>query len=61
LAFWEAAMTFLAENPIFHDPTAARAWLEALLWPEGPICLHCGLVGAAYRLRGKFRSSGSFR
>ena len=29
-------------NPIFHDETKAREWLEARLWPNGPICPHCG-------------------
>lgn len=27
---------------IFHDETAARAYLESLRWPEGPRCPHCG-------------------
>jgi transposase-like protein len=26
----------------FHDEAAAFAWLESVLWPEGPICPHCG-------------------
>jgi transposase-like protein len=26
----------------FHDEAAAYAKLESLLWPEGPICPHCG-------------------
>jgi len=30
------------QNPIFQDETAAREALEAVLWPEGPICRHCG-------------------
>ena len=38
------------DDPIFQDETAAREWLEKLLWPEGPICPHCGLIGAAYAL-----------
>jgi transposase-like protein len=29
-------------NPIFTDETAAREWLEARVWPQGPICPHCG-------------------
>ena len=29
-------------NPIFHDETKAREWLEARVWPEGPNCPHCG-------------------
>lgn len=34
--------------PHFRDDTAAREYLEALLWPEGPICPHCGIVNHAY-------------
>ncbi|HEY6028344.1 MAG TPA: IS1595 family transposase, partial [Pseudolabrys sp.] len=30
------------QNPIFTDETAAREHLEAIRWPEGPICPHCG-------------------
>jgi transposase-like protein len=29
-------------NPIFHDANAAREALEALHWPNGPVCPHCG-------------------
>ncbi len=34
------AATF--QNPIFHDEDRAREALEAELWPDGPICRHCG-------------------
>src|SRR6185312_11277028 len=30
------------QNPIFQDETKAREALEAVRWPEGPICPHCG-------------------
>jgi transposase-like protein len=49
-----------ADNPIFHDAEAARAWLEALLWPDGPVCPHCGLIGAAYPLHGKKQRAGLY-
>jgi transposase-like protein len=29
-------------NPIFHDEEKAREALEAVRWPNGPICPHCG-------------------
>src|SRR3546814_418639 len=29
-------------NPIFYDDGAAREHLEGLLWPNGPVCPHCG-------------------
>ena len=35
-------MTDLLKNPIFNDETKAREWLEARVWPNGPICPHCG-------------------
>ena len=28
----------------FHDEAAAYRWVEAHVWPEGPICPHCGGV-----------------
>jgi len=35
-------------EPHFHDDEAARTYLEGLLWPEGPVCPHCGVVNHAY-------------
>jgi transposase-like protein len=32
----------------FHDDTAAREYLEATLWPHGPVCPHCGSINDAY-------------
>jgi transposase-like protein len=32
-------------NPIFHDDNAAREHLESLLWPQGPVCPRCGVMG----------------
>jgi transposase-like protein len=30
------------QNPAFHDETKAREALEAIRWPDGPTCPHCG-------------------
>jgi transposase-like protein len=30
------------KEPRFHDEDAARVWLEAARWPDGPTCPHCG-------------------
>jgi transposase-like protein len=30
------------QDPRFTDETAAREALEALVWPNGPVCPHCG-------------------
>jgi transposase-like protein len=43
-------------NPIFTDEDKARAHLEALRWPDGPVCPHCGSTGgdvAAVKSTGK--------
>tara|TARA_R110002110_G_scaffold385587_1_gene597218 strand:+ start:138 stop:1067 length:930 start_codon:yes stop_codon:yes gene_type:complete len=35
-----------------HDEAAAFAHVEAMLWADGPVCPHCGVVDSAYRLTG---------
>ena len=35
-------MTAMFQNPIFQDEAKAREALEAVRWPDGPICAHCG-------------------
>ncbi|MBN8958924.1 MAG: IS1595 family transposase [Rhizobiales bacterium] len=35
-------MSINLSDPIFHNDDAARAHLEAIRWPEGPFCPHCG-------------------
>lgn len=32
-------------NAIFHDDDKAREHLETLLWPQGPVCPRCGVMG----------------
>ena len=36
------AMFLTFDDPIFTDETAAREALEAIRWPSGPACVHCG-------------------
>ena len=38
--------------PYLHDEGAAFAHLESILWPDGPVCPHCGSIsGKHYDLR----------
>jgi transposase-like protein len=39
--------------PHFHDEPTAYAFLEAVLWPNGPVCPHCGATDRIYELKGK--------
>ncbi|MGO8865517.1 MAG: IS1595 family transposase [Alphaproteobacteria bacterium] len=48
-------------NPIFHDETKAREWLEARLWPRGPVCPHCGTVNQATLMKGKTTRAGLYK
>jgi len=48
-------------NPIFHDETAAREWLEARLWPNGPVCPHCGVIDQATLMHGKSHRPGLYQ
>jgi transposase-like protein len=43
--------------PQFRDDEAARKFLESILWPDGPVCPHCGVVNHAYATKrpGVFR------
>jgi transposase-like protein len=49
------------ENPIFHDEAKAREWLEARLWPAGPVCPRCGVVDQATLMRGKTTRAGLYQ
>src|SRR5665213_243620 len=44
--------------PIFHDETKARAHFEAIRWPNGPVCVHCGETEKVYRVTGKSARPG---
>ena len=47
-------------NPIFHDETKARAHLEALCWPDGRYCPHCGEAEKTSPVRGKKHRPGLY-
>lgn len=48
-------------NPIFQDDAKAREWLEARVWPEGPVCPHCGTVDQATLMKGKSHRAGLYQ
>lgn len=49
------------DKPYFTDEAAAYAKLESILWPDGPMCPKCGVVGDAFRLKGKRARIGLLR
>jgi transposase-like protein len=48
-------------NPIFNDETAAWEHFEAIRWPDGPICPHCGVINSADPIIGKTARHGLYR
>jgi transposase-like protein len=47
--------------PHFHDEDAAFAYVEARVWPEGPICPHCGGVERISKMQGKSTRKGLYK
>jgi transposase-like protein len=39
--------------PQFHSESAAFEFVESQLWPNGPVCPHCGETERTGRLNGK--------
>jgi transposase-like protein len=55
-------MTANLQNPVFTDETKAREWLEARVWPNGPVCPHCGSTGDdVTALNGKSHRPGVYQ
>jgi transposase-like protein len=51
----------LISDKHFHDEEAAYAWVEARVWPEGPVCPHCGGVDRISKMQGKTTRVGSYK
>ena len=46
-------MTSVLSAAHFHDEAAAYSFLEAQIWPEGPICPHCRETSRISKMNGK--------
>lgn len=47
--------------PHFHNEEAAYAYVEARIWPEGPVCPHCGGVDRIGKMGGKSTRIGTYK
>jgi transposase-like protein len=45
----------------FSTEEEAIAFLEKSLWPDGPVCPHCGVIGEAFRLQSKPTTKNKMR
>jgi len=48
-------------NPIFHYADKAREELEAIRWPDGPFCPHCGEAEKVGKLQGQSTRPGVYK
>jgi len=54
------AMSIFNE-PQFHNEEAAYAFVEARVWPEGPVCPRCGTFERIGKLEGKSTRIGTYK
>src|SRR5882757_2114349 len=45
----------------FHNEAAAYAFVEARVWPNGPVCPHCGGVERISKMGGKSTRIGAYK
>src|SRR5271167_4388192 len=46
---------------VLQNETAAYAWVETRLWPNGPVCPHCGGVDRISKMAGKSTRIGTYK
>jgi transposase-like protein len=54
-------MTAALSAKHFHDEAAAYAFVEARIWPNGPVCPHCGGVDRISKMGGKSTRIGVYK
>jgi len=48
-------------EPQFHNEEDAYEFVEARVWPDGPVCPHCGEVERTGKLQGKSTRIGTYK
>lgn len=54
-------MASVLDKPYFRDEAEAYAKLESIVWPNGPVCVHCGETVRIGLLRGKATRPGIYK
>ena len=54
-------MSSILSDKHFHDETAAYAWVEARVWPDGPVCPHCGGYERISKMKGSSTRIGAYK
>ncbi len=51
----------ILSRPEFHDEAKAYEYVETRIWPEGPICPHCGGYDRISKMGGKSTRIGTYK
>jgi transposase-like protein len=51
----------ILSQPYFHNEEAAYAFVEARIWPKGPVCPHCGGVERNKAMGGSSTRIGTYK
>lgn len=54
-------MSSVLSDRHFHDEATAYRFVEARVWPQGPVCPHCGTVERIGKLEGKSTRVGVYK
>jgi len=54
-------MPSVLDKPFFRGETEAYAKLESIVWPNGPVCVHCGERNRIGLLKGKATRPGIYK
>jgi transposase-like protein len=54
-------MPSILDKPFFRDEAAAYAKVESIVWPNGPVCVHCGETNRIGLLKGKATRPGIYK
>ncbi|MBX9907277.1 MAG: IS1595 family transposase [Beijerinckiaceae bacterium] len=54
-------MSSVLSDKHFHNEAAAYAFVEARVWPEGPVCPHCGGFERIGKMGGKSTRIGTYK
>jgi transposase-like protein len=53
--------TSVLASKALQDEAAAYKWVESRVWPEGPICPHCGGIDRISPMKGKSTRIGTYK
>lgn len=51
----------ILSDPRFHNEEAAYDFVESILWPNGPVCPHCGSKERIGKMNGKTTRIGAYK